>query len=189
MYQFEGALASHALNWQSNRKGNLAVSLRTQRELDSLDWKLLQELQTDARLSYNELARRVGLSAPAVAERVRRMEDAGVIAAYRAEVDPAKIGLPVTALVQLRCDHGKCLLKTGDPAAFPEVMDVHKVSGPYCTVLKVVASSTAHLESFFERLGQHGEMQTTMVWSTPLSRKTLNWEDGVPDVPAPSEWE
>lgn len=163
------------------------MALRSQRDLDSLDWKLLRELQTDARLSYNELARRVGLSSPTVAERVRRMEDAGVIAGYHAVVDPERVGLPVMALVQLRCRPDRCLLNTTNPNTYPEVIEVLKVSGAHCTFLKVVAASTAHLEDVFRRIGQHGEMQTTMVWSPALSRRAIDWEGGVPDLDAPPE--
>ena len=173
------------------------MASQTQRSLDALDWQILRELQQDARLSYNALARRVGLSAPAVAERVRRLEEAEVIVGYRAEVDPAKVGLPVTAVIQLHCAPGKCLLKTASAADFPEIIEVLKVSGPYCTVLKVsgpyctvlkvVAASIPHLEQFFERLGQHGELQTSMVWSSALSRRVIDWEGGVPHYdPAPS---
>ncbi len=164
------------------------MTSRTQRSLDSLDWQLLRELQGDARLSYNELSRRVGLSSPAVAERVRRMEDAGIIAGYRAEVDPARIGLSVMALIQARCVPGKCLLKTTSAANFPEVIEVLKVSGPHCTILKVVASSTAHLESLLERLGQHGEMLTTMVFSSALSRRVIDWEEGIGEYETPAGW-
>jgi Lrp/AsnC family transcriptional regulator, leucine-responsive regulatory protein len=164
------------------------MTSQRQRPLDSLDWQLLRELQHDARLSYNALAQRVGLSAPAVAERVRRLEEAGVIAGYRAEVDPVKVGLPLTAVVQLHCAPGKCLLKTASAAAFPEIIEVLKVSGPHCTVLKVVAASIPHLEEFFERLGQHGELQTSMVWSSALSRRVIDWEGGVPDHDPAPKW-
>ena len=164
------------------------MASQTQRPLDALDWQILRELQQDARLSYNALARRVGLSAPAVAERVRRLEEAGVIAGYRAEVDPAKVGLPVMAVIQLHCAPGKCLLKTTSAADFPEIIEVLKVSGPYCTVLKVVAASIPHLEQFFERLGQHGELQTSMVWSSALSRRVIDWEGGVPDYDPAPKW-
>jgi len=164
------------------------MTSRTQRPVDALDWQLLRELQEDARLSYNELARRVGLSSPAVADRVRRLEERGIIAGYRAEVDPAKVGLPVMALVQMRCEPGKCLLKTASAADYPEVLEVLKVSGPHCTVLKVAASSIAHLEELFERLGRHGELLTSMVWSSGLSRRVINWEGGIPDVQPPPEW-
>jgi Lrp/AsnC family leucine-responsive transcriptional regulator len=160
---------------------------RSQKDLDSLDWQILRELQADARLSYNELARRVGLSSPAVAERVRRLEEAGVITGYRAEIDPAKVGLPVMALVRLRCKPGRCLLNTTSPAAHPEVIEVLKVSGAHCTVLKIVATSTAHLEDAFRRLGEHGEMQTTMVWSSALNRRAIDWEDGTPELATPPE--
>jgi Lrp/AsnC family leucine-responsive transcriptional regulator len=159
-----------------------------QRELDSLDWQILRELQSDARLSFNALSRRVGLSSPAVAERVRRMEEAGIIAGYRAEVDPAKVGLPIMALVQLRCGPGKCLLKTAQADDFPEILEVLKVSGPYCTVLKVVAASVPHLETVFDRIGQHGESQSSMVWSSALDRRVIDWEGGVPEVEPAPEW-
>src|SRR3712207_7248967 len=69
--------------------------------MDSIDWKVLRELQTDARISYAELGRRVGLTTPAVIERVRKLEDAGIITGYRAEIDTAKIGLPITAFVRM----------------------------------------------------------------------------------------
>lgn len=163
------------------------MASRTQKELDGLDWQILRELQADARLSYNELARRVGLSAPTAAERVRRLEEAGVITGYRAEIDPAKVGLPVMALVQLRCKPGRCLLNTTSPAAHPEVIEVLKVSGAHCTVLKIVAASNAHLEDVFRRLGEHGEMQTTMVWSAALNRRAIDWETGVPELGPPPE--
>ncbi|HVL22938.1 MAG TPA: Lrp/AsnC family transcriptional regulator [Thermomicrobiales bacterium] len=164
------------------------MASRSQRDLDSLDWKILRELQADARLSFNELARRVGLSSPTVAERVRRMEDAGVIAGYHAAVDPARVGLPVMALVHLRCEPGRCLLKTTSPATYPEVIEVLKVSGENCTMLKVVAASTAHLEDVFRRLREHGDMQTTMVWSPALSRRAIDWEGGIPEYETPPEW-
>lgn len=165
------------------------MTQQSQRDLDALDWRILRELQTDARLSYNELSRRVGLSSPAVAERVRKMEDAGIITGYRAEVDPSKVGLPVMALVQLRCHHGKCLLMTAQPEDFPEIIEVLKVSGPYCTVLKVVASSVAHLEAVFDRIYQYGESQSSMVWSTALNRRVIDWEGGIPDFEMPSFWQ
>lgn len=163
------------------------MTLRSQNGLDSLDWQLLRELQADARLSYNELARRVGLSSPTVAERVRRMEEAGVITGYRAEVDPAKVGLPVMALVRLRCKPGRCLLNTTNPEANPEVIEVLRVSGGHCTNLKVVAESTAHLQDVFRRLDEHGEMETTMVWSSALNRRVIDWEDGTPELTTPPE--
>jgi Lrp/AsnC family leucine-responsive transcriptional regulator len=165
------------------------MTLQLERSLDSFDWEILRQLQADARLSYNELSRRVGLSSPAVAERVRRLEESGVIAGYRAEVDPAKIGLPIMALIQLRCDRDKCLLKTATASEFPEIVEVLKVTGDYCTHIKIVASSIAHLEAIKGRLGERGSMSTSLIYSSALSRRIIDWEHGIPDVETPPEWQ
>lgn len=136
------------------------------RSLDQTDWRILAELQRDGRLSFNQLARRVNLSPPSVAERVRRLEESGVIAGYQARIDPARAGLPLTAFVQMRCAHGRCLLKTTTADDLPEVVEVHKLSGNSCTMLKVRVASMLHLEGLLERLGQHGEMNSHVVLST-----------------------
>jgi Lrp/AsnC family transcriptional regulator, leucine-responsive regulatory protein len=134
--------------------------------MDQTDWRILAELQRDGRLSYNQLGRLVTMSAPAVAERVRRLEEAGVIAGYQARVDPARAGLPLTAFVQLRCALSRCLLKTTAAGDFPEVVEVHKLTGTSCTMLKVRVASMPHLEGLLERLGQHGELNSHLVLST-----------------------
>jgi Lrp/AsnC family leucine-responsive transcriptional regulator len=130
------------------------------RTLDSTDWRILDELQRDGRLSYNQLARRVNLSSPAVAERVRRLEESGVIAGYQAKVDPAKAGMPLTAFIEMRCAPGRCLLKTSTADDLPEVVEIHKLSGNSCTILKVRVASLQDLEGLNERLGEHGEINT-----------------------------
>jgi Lrp/AsnC family leucine-responsive transcriptional regulator len=136
------------------------------RQLDSTDWRILAELQRDGRLSYNQLGRRVNLSSPAVAERVRRLEETGVIAGYQARVDPAKAGLPLTGFVQMRCSLGSCLLRTSTAEDYPEVVEVHKLSGNFCTMLKIRVASMAHLEGLLERIGKHGEINSHVVLST-----------------------
>jgi Lrp/AsnC family leucine-responsive transcriptional regulator len=152
------------------------MAFQSERPLDSTDWKILRELQEEARLSYNELGRRVGLSAPAAAERVRRLEEAGIITGYGAKVNPAKLGLPMLALIQLRCDPGKCLLKTSRAEDFPEVLEMHKLSGSHCSLLKVAVSSMQHLEAFNERLGKHGPLISNIVTSTALTERIIDWE-------------
>src|SRR5215467_7996811 len=77
------------------------MALEMERLLDETGWRILQELQQNARLSFSELGQRVGLSSPAVTERVRRMEDAGIITGYHAEVDPARLGFPVLAIIRM----------------------------------------------------------------------------------------
>src|SRR5260370_7520512 len=94
------------------RKGGMKMALQSERYLDQTDWKILRELQKDARLSYNELGRRVGLSAPATAERVRKLEDAGIITSYGAQMDVAKLGLPLLSFTQLPSFPARCSFKT-----------------------------------------------------------------------------
>lgn len=140
---------------------------------DQTDWRILTALQADGRLSYNQLSRRVNLSPPAVAERVRRLEETGVIIGYAARVDPARAGLPLTAFVQMRCAPGRCLLKTTTADQFPEVIEAHKLTGSSCSMLKVRATSMPHFEGLLERLGDHGEMTTHVVLSTPYEGRPV----------------
>ena len=149
------------------------MTFQMQRPLDDTDWEVLRELQADGRLSFHELGRRIGLSAPAVAERVRRLEDAGVIAGYAARVDPQRAGLPVAAFIQMRCRLDRCLLKTSRADDYPEVVEIHKLSGDYCSMLKVRAASIEHLEGVIERIGQHGEMRTSVVLSTQYADRPV----------------
>jgi len=156
------------------------MTLQTESSLDATDWSILRELQQDARLSYNELGRRVALSAPAAAERVRKLEDKGIITGYAAEVDPAKVGLPILVFIQLHCAPGECLLKTNTPEAFPEMLEMHKLSGSHCSLLKVAVASMLHLEAFNERLGAHGTLDVKIVTSSALTHRMIDWES--PDV-------
>jgi Lrp/AsnC family leucine-responsive transcriptional regulator len=148
-------------------------TLNMNRELDPTDWRILAELQRDGRLSYNRLARLVNLSSPAVAERVRRLEEAGVITGYGARVDAAKAGLPLTVFVQMRCALDKCLLKTTRAEDFPEITEVHKLSGTSCSMLRLRVASMRHLEGLLERIGEHGEMNSHIVLSTAYEDRTV----------------
>jgi Lrp/AsnC family transcriptional regulator, leucine-responsive regulatory protein len=153
------------------------MALQSERSLDQTDWKILRELQKDARLSYNELGRRVGLSAPATAERVRKMEDAGIISSYGAQVDVAKLGLPLLVFIQLRCFPDRCLFKTSSAEKFPEILEMYKLSGNHCALLKVALTSLEHLEAFSERLSVHGEQITNVVTSNLFSQRVIDWEE------------
>ncbi|MEU5693510.1 Lrp/AsnC family transcriptional regulator [Actinosynnema sp. NPDC020468] len=138
-------------------------------ELDSVDWALLDALQEDARLSYNELARRVHVSPPTVAQRVRRLEHAGVITGYRAVVDPVAVGRSVVALVRMKCYGPRCI--TVHPELLddcPEVVEVVRLTGDICSVVKVVTTSITELERLLVRLGGYGETSSAMVLSTPI---------------------
>lgn len=158
------------------------------RDLDSTDLRILAELQADGRLSFNALGRKVNLSPPAIAERVRRLEDSGVITGYSATVDPAQAGLPLTAFVQMRCTPSLCLLKTTVAEDFPEVVEVHKLTGSACSMLKVRTASVRHFEGLIERLGQHGEMTTHMVLSTPYEGRPVEPTPALRPVTESSGW-
>jgi Lrp/AsnC family leucine-responsive transcriptional regulator len=141
---------------------------------DDVDRRILVELQGDGRLPWSELGRRVHLSAPAVADRVRRLEEAGVITGYRAVVDPAKLGYPLLAYVRVRY--------TGaDPAplhetirARHEVLECHHVTGEDCYVLKLVAASMADLERVTGALARLGGVTTSLVYSTVVEGRVLS---------------
>jgi len=137
--------------------------------VDAMDWALLRELQDDARLSYSELSRRVHLSPPAVAERVRRLEETGVITGYHAHVDLAKTGRAVLALIRMSCYGPTCVLRDDKVPTWPEVLEISRVTGDTCCVLKVAAASIEAFEEVIDRLGAHGTPSSTMVLSTPLT--------------------
>lgn len=141
--------------------------------MDDMDWAILTELQVDARLSYSELSRRVHLSAPAVAERVRRLEETGVITGYHAHVDPAKAGRSVLALIRMSCYGARCVLRDPDVAAWPEILQIHRVTGDTCCMLRVAAASMAAFERVIDRLGPYGPPSSTMILSTPLEWRPL----------------
>jgi Lrp/AsnC family leucine-responsive transcriptional regulator len=138
------------------------------RTLDAVNLRVLSELCASPRLSMSELGRRVGMSAPAVTERVQRLERAGVIAGYRIELDPSALGLPVTALVRIRPGPGQ-LPKIAEVAReTPEVLECHRVTGEDCFSLKVVAPSIADLEQILDRFLLFGQTTTSIVVSTPV---------------------
>lgn len=137
---------------------------------DATDWLLLEELQQDGRLSYNELARRINLSAPAVAERVRKLEQSGVITGYHAHVDPARAGRTVEALVRMACYGPRCLLRHPEVLQqSPEILELHRLTGDACCLLRVAVASMHEFEALIDRLADHGQPSSTMVLSSPLA--------------------
>ncbi|MER5637202.1 Lrp/AsnC family transcriptional regulator [Kitasatospora sp. NPDC002227] len=136
--------------------------------MDAVDRLLLAELQGDARLSYNELSRRVNLSPPAVAERVRRLEADGVISGYHAHIDLARAGLTVTAIVQIQCYGPRCVLRDPEVAAWPEVLQLHRVTGGACCALLVAVPGMPEFEGLIDRLGAYGQPASSMILSTPV---------------------
>jgi Lrp/AsnC family leucine-responsive transcriptional regulator len=148
--------------------------------LDAVNLRLLAELHENPRLSMSELARRVGMSAPAVTERVQRLEAAGVIVGYRMEVDPAALGMPVTALVRVRPGPGQ-LPKIAQAARdTPQVVECHRITGEDCFFLKVHAPSIPELEEILDQFLLFGQTTTSIVVSTPVPARPLALPDIAP---------
>lgn len=139
-----------------------------------MDWALVRELQADARLSYSELSRRVHLSPPAVAERVRRMETSGVLTGYHAHVDLAKAGRHVVAMIRMSCYGPRCVLRDPEVPGWTEVLEIHRVTGDACSILKVATRSMEEFESVIDRLAPYGQPSSSMVLSTPLSWRPVS---------------
>lgn len=141
---------------------------------DATDWRILDALQSQGRASFTELARTVSMSASAVTERVRRLEEAGVITGYAAVIDPDRLGLPILAFVRLRYPNGNYKPFHDLIASTPEVLEAHHVTGDDCFVLKVATRSMKHLEEVSGKVGTLGAVTTSVVYSSPLPRRAIS---------------
>ncbi|MER5856429.1 MULTISPECIES: Lrp/AsnC family transcriptional regulator [unclassified Streptomyces] len=151
------------------------VARETPVAFDGVDRDILRLLQTDGRIKLSELGRRVSLSPAAVAERVRRLEEAGVVEGYGAQVVPARLGYGIQAFVRVD-PHGGYTLghpRTRELIERPEITEVHHVVGEDCWILKVAVTDTAHLEEILERTSALGRTTTSIVLSSPVRRKPL----------------
>lgn len=142
--------------------------------LDETGWRILAELQQDARLSYAELGRRVGLSSPAVMERVRRLEEAGIIEGYRTVLNLENVGLPILAFVRVanagaREKQLQDVIKT-----MPEVLEAHHVIGNDCFFIKVAVPTVKHLERILGALGEYSQTTTSIVLSSPVNGRLIS---------------
>jgi Lrp/AsnC family leucine-responsive transcriptional regulator len=149
------------------------MTFRTERLLDDVGWRVLTALQADARLSFSELGRRVGLSPPAAAERVRRLEEAGIIGGYRAELNVEKLGFPITAIIRVSAPEQHFARLKALVLELAEVLECHHVTGADSLVLKATARSVGHLEKVIEQLGRYGTPTTSIVLSSPVGRRAI----------------
>ena len=140
--------------------------------LDKVNLRILTELRDSPRLPMAELARRIGMSAPSVTERVQRLERAGVIAGYRLDIDPAAVGLPVTAFARIRPMPGS-LPKIAELAAtLPAVTECYRITGEDCFLIKLHASAIEQLEETLDQFLVYGNTTTSIVVSTPVPRRS-----------------
>ena len=145
----------------------MATNLR--HTLDATNLRLLAELQDDARLSLAELGRRVGLSSPAVADRLARLEEAGVIRGYRADIDPRALGYALGVVIRIR-PAPRELRKVADVARdTPEIVQCDRVTGEDCYVMRAHVRDVEHLEEVIDRFAIYGQTTSSIVQSSPVA--------------------
>jgi Lrp/AsnC family leucine-responsive transcriptional regulator len=153
------------------------MPLQLERILDPVGRKLLRAMQENARLSFSELGRRVGLSAPAVAERLRKLEELEIITGYHAEVNPASLGYGVMAFIRLTTTTAQYPRVLELAQRLPEIRECHHVTGSEAFILKVLATSIPHLESIIAQLSAYGATGTSIVLSSPVRKHSLEAAD------------
>jgi Lrp/AsnC family leucine-responsive transcriptional regulator len=141
----------------------LSNILRDDKNID-----LLGLLQGDPRMSISELSRRIGLSAPAVKERVTRLEEAGIIAGYRLDLNPKALGFPVTAFVRIRPMPGQLPSIIALAQSMPEVSECHRITGEDCFILKVHLDALENLDLVLDRFLAFGQTTTSIIQSSPV---------------------
>jgi Lrp/AsnC family leucine-responsive transcriptional regulator len=149
----------------------LTISTQEQTRIDDLDRRIVGELAQDGRMTLAELGRRVSLSPPAVAERLKRLEQTGVITGYRAELDHRAFGYELLALVRVRPSPGQLPKIPELAAAIPEVIECHRITGEDCFFLKVVLRSIDELSGLLDRFLVHGQTTTSIVNGSPIPRR------------------
>jgi len=141
--------------------------------IDSINSKILKCLQKNARLSNAEIGRQVGISSPAVSERIRKMEDLGIIEGYTALVSPFEIGYQLKAIITLRAFMGKLKPFLEKVKSFDEVINCYRITGDENIVMEVVLKNQKHLESFIDDLIIYGESKTQIVLSRVVKQKEI----------------
>jgi Lrp/AsnC family transcriptional regulator, leucine-responsive regulatory protein len=141
--------------------------------LDATNRRLLGELQADARLSLAELGRRVGLSSPAVAERLHRLEQEGVILGYHARLDPRALGYALSAVIRVRPAPRQLHQVARVAVDTPEVVDCRRITGEDCYVMTAHVRSVEHLEEVIDRFAAYGQTTTSIVQSSPVPPRGL----------------
>jgi Lrp/AsnC family leucine-responsive transcriptional regulator len=135
---------------------------------DERNLALLRLLQAEPRLGVAELARRIGMSAPAVRERLLRLEEAGVIRGWRLELEPRALGYPLTVFVRIRPMPGQVSKVAELARAMPQVAECHRITGEDCFILKVHVEAIETLDRLLDRFLAHGQTTTSIVQSTPV---------------------
>jgi Lrp/AsnC family leucine-responsive transcriptional regulator len=141
--------------------------------IDETNHRLIAELQQDARLTLAELGRRVGLSSPAVAERLQRLERSGVIRGYRAEIDPRALGLSLTAVIRIRPAPGQLRSVAELAQRTAEVVECQRITGEDCYIMRAHVRDVTHLEEVIDHFVALGQTTTSIVQSSPVPARGI----------------
>ena len=142
--------------------------------LDTLNWKILKCLQKNARLTNTEIGKQVGMSSPAVAERIRKMEDVGIIENYNTKVSPFLVGYQFKAIITLRAFMGKLKPFLTKVKTYDEVLNCYRITGDENIVMEVILTDQKHLERFIDQLITYGESKTQIVLSHVVSNNPIS---------------
>ena len=141
--------------------------------LDALNWKILQCLQENARQTNTDIGRKIGISSPAVSERIRKMEDMGVITGYTTKISPVELGYQLKAIITIRAFMGKLKPFLQIVKTYDEVLNCYRITGNENIVMEVILKNQKHLETFIDQLISFGETKTQIVLSHVVENKVL----------------
>ncbi|WP_108170123.1 Lrp/AsnC family transcriptional regulator [Christiangramia gaetbulicola] len=136
--------------------------------VDTLNWAILDELQKNARISFSEVGRKIGLTSPAVAERVRKMEDSGIIDSYKVNLSHQKTGYQLRAIITLRAFTGRLKAFLETVKEFKEVVNCYRITGNENIIMEVILKDQVHLEKLIDKLITYGETRTHIVLSNVI---------------------
>jgi len=144
--------------------------------IDATNRLLLAQLQAEARLSLAELGRRVGLSPPAVAERLQRLEVEGIISGYHAVIDPVALGYALSVFIRVRPAPRQLHKVAGLARTLPEIVECHRITGEDCYLIRAHVRSVGHLEEVIDQLAAFGQTTTSIVQSSPVPARGIALE-------------
>ncbi len=153
---------------QHRRKNQLFTYAPSNELLDEVNIQLLRELRQDPRVTMAELGRRVGMSSPAVAERVRRMEECGIIGGYSVAINPVPLGLPIAAYIRIRPHAGQLPQIAELARSIPEIVECHRITGEDCFLMKVHIPAMDQLDRILDCFLIYGQTTTSIIQSSPV---------------------
>jgi len=144
--------------------------MKPKQEIDRLDWRILDCLQQNARMTNTEIGRRAGLSQPAVTARIQRLEETGIIEGYTTRVNAKRVGAEIAAFIRLSTSHAEIARCLREFEAMPEIVESHRITGNDCFQVKVVVRHMAELEAVIDRIAKFGPVTTSVILATHQSK-------------------